>query len=116
MILLQRVYDFEKSPEKGYAILVDRLWPRGIKKTDLKFDEWLKDAAPSNDLRKWFRHDPEKWSEFKKEYKKELNKNSELMQKFKRLEKENKRIILLFAAKDPDHNHALILKEFLDKH
>jgi uncharacterized protein YeaO (DUF488 family) len=115
MIKLQRVYDFEKNPEKGYSILVDRLWPRGMKKMDLNFDEWLKDAAPSNDLRKWFRHDPERWKDFNKEYKKELNKNSELIQKIKRLEKENKTIILLFAAKDPEHNHALVLKEFLDK-
>lgn len=115
MIKLQRVYDFEKQPDKGYAILVDRLWPRGIKKTDLNFDQWIKDIAPSNDLRKWFKHDPEKWKEFNKEYKAELSKNRELIQKIKNLELVHKTILLLYAAKDTTHNHALILKEFLDK-
>jgi len=115
MIKLQRVYDFEKSPDKGYSILVDRLWPRGIKKSDLKFDEWIKEIAPSNDLRKWFQHDPEKWKDFRKEYKNELNKNKELIKKIKLLEKEYKSIILLYAAKDMEHNNAIVLKEILDK-
>jgi uncharacterized protein YeaO (DUF488 family) len=115
MIKLQRVYSFKEDPEKGYSILVDRLWPRGIKKTDLKFDEWNKEVAPSNNLRLWFRHDPEKWKDFRKEYKKELNGNKELLQRIKGLEKKYKTILLLFAAKHPEHNHALVLKELLDK-
>jgi uncharacterized protein YeaO (DUF488 family) len=115
MIKLQRIYDFEKHPENGYSVLIDRLWPRGIKKSDLKFDEWMKEVAPSSDLRKWFGHDPDKWKDFKKEYKVELKQHKELIKNIKRLEKEYKTIVLLYAAKDVEHNHALILKEFLDK-
>lgn len=115
MIKLQRVYDFKENPEKGYSILVDRLWPRGLKKESLKFDAWLKEAGPSNELRKWFRHDPERWNDFKKKYKKELTENMDLMQEIKSLEKKHKTIILLFAAKDQEHNQAWVLKEFLDE-
>jgi len=115
MVTPCRVYDRDKIPEKGYVILVDRLWPRGIKKSDLKTDEWLKDLAPSTGLRKWFGHDPDKWKEFKKEYRKELKKKGELMQRIKDLEKKHKRIILLYASKNIEHNHAVVLKKALDE-
>ena len=115
MIKLVRVYDINNDKsEKGYTLLVDRLWPRGIKKNDLKADEWLKDAAPSVPLRKWFNHDPAKWQDFRRDYKNELKEKTDLMQRIKDLEKKHDEIILLYAAKDPEHNHALVLKEFLD--
>ncbi|HEY8400352.1 MAG TPA: DUF488 family protein [Cytophagaceae bacterium] len=115
MIKLQRVYDYEEHPEKGYAILIDRLWPRGVKKTDLQVDEWLKDIAPSTALRKWFSHDPAKWNDFKKDYISELKSNKELLHRIKELEKEHATILFLYAAKDQEHNHAIVLKEILDK-
>lgn len=114
MIQLQRVYDYIKNPINGYTLLVDRLWPRGIKKSDLNTDEWLKAVAPSNALRKWFHHDPDKWTDFKKKYIEELNENRNLIESIKNLEKTHRTLILLFAAKDLKHNHALVLKNFLD--
>jgi uncharacterized protein YeaO (DUF488 family) len=112
MIKIKRIYD-QASPKDGKRILIDRLWPRGIKKDETKIDEWLKDIAPSNELRKWFAHDPSKWLEFKKRYIKELRSKSELIE---RLKKETKRgkVTLLFSAKDIEHNNAVVLKEILE--
>lgn len=111
MIKIKRVYDpFE--PEDGKRILINRLWPRGIKKEDLKMDEWLKEIAPSDKLRKWFSHDPKKYEEFKKRYAKELEDKSEIL---KRIKSESKKgaITMLFSAKDTEHNNATVLKELL---
>lgn len=113
MIKLQRVYDYDHDKD-GFSILVDRLWPRGIAKKKLGVDEWLKEIAPSSDLRKWFNHDPDKWEEFRKKYSKELNQHKELLNKILELEKEHKEIILLYAAKDTKHTHATIIKSFLE--
>lgn len=112
MIKLKRIYD-PVSPDDGKRILVDRLWPRGIKKDKTVIDEWLKDIAPSDELRKWFSHDPSKWYEFKKRYIKELRSKPELIE---RLRKEAKRekVTLLFSAKDVEHNNAVVLKEVLE--
>lgn len=114
MIRIQRVYDFEHDPEKGYAILIDRLWPRGIKKTDLKVSEWMKEIGPSNSLRKWFGHDPANWDEFCEKYREELKEKEDLLMQIKMLEKEHKTIVLLYSAKDEKYNNAVLLKEVLD--
>lgn len=113
MIKTKRVYD-PVSPGDGKRILVDRLWPRGIKKEETKIDEWMKDIAPSTDLRKWFAHDPTKWTEFKKRYINELKKKSELVERL-RTEAQKGTITLLFAAKDVEHDNAVVLKELIER-
>lgn len=82
MVKTKRIYE-AASRDDGKRILIDRLWPRGIKKEDARIDEWLKDVAPSNELRKWFSHDPAKWQEFKKRYTAELKNKSELIERLK---------------------------------
>ncbi len=111
MIYLKRIYE---KPEKrdGYRILVDRLWPRGVSKEKAALNLWLKDVAPSNELRMWFGHDPKKWVEFKKRYKKELMVN-DVFDELKNIIKKTKNITLLYAAKDEEHNEAVILKELV---
>ena len=111
MIKMKRVYD-SVSPEDGKRILIDRLWPRGIRREDVKVDEWLKDIAPSNELRKWFSHDPSKWQEFKKRYKKELEKKPEIIERI-RTEARRETLTLLFSARDTDHNNAKALMELI---
>ena len=112
MIKLKRVYDAYAESD-GKRVLVDRLWPRGIKKEDARLDLWLKDIAPSDGLRTWFSHDPSKWEEFKKRYRKELESRQEVIED---LRKESRRgtVTLLFAAKDTERNNAVVLKEILE--
>lgn len=113
MIKIKRAYD-KVSPEDGDRILVDRLWPRGIKKDEAKIDEWIKDIAPSNELREWFAHDPSKWHEFKKRYREELKGQSNLIEiLINRAKKEN--ITLIFSARDTEHNNAVVLSELISK-
>jgi len=114
VIVTERVY---RNKEKGFKILVDRVWPRGLTKEGVGADIWEKDIAPSNALRKWFSHDESKWAEFKKKYEKELAsaENIEKLKYIKSLERKHGRIILLFGAKDELHNQAAVLKEILDK-
>ncbi|MFA5244362.1 MAG: DUF488 domain-containing protein [Pedobacter sp.] len=109
--LIKRIYD---APEKtdGFRVLVDRLWPRGLKKEDARLDEWFKEAAPSVALRKWFDHDPKKWHEFKKRYIGELEENKAIVHLLD-LVKTSGTVTLLYAAKDKEHNHALVLQDFL---
>jgi uncharacterized protein YeaO (DUF488 family) len=114
MFTLTRIYS-PPSPTDGYRILVDRLWPRGVSKEKAKIDLWLKEIAPSDNLRKWFSHDPEKWEGFKSKYGKELDTKPELLRTIKQLEKEKKTITLLYSAKDELHNNAVVLKEKLEK-
>lgn len=108
-----RIYD--KSAVSGYRILVDRLWPRGIKKEDAGIDLWAKDVAPSNELRKWFGHDPKKYDEFAAKYRQELDGNpaatkvAVLCQDKLALQV----VILLYASKDEEHNNAVVLREWL---
>lgn len=112
-IKVKRVYE---KPEKsdGFRILVDRLWPRGLTKEKAKIDLWLKEIAPSSELRKSFNHDPVKWNFFKENYKKELIENSrDLIEQIKKVEKENNTITLLYSAKDEKHNNAIALEEIL---
>ncbi len=115
-IKLSRAYD-EKGKDDGYRMLVDRLWPRGIKKEDLSYSWWPKEIAPSTELRQSFDHEASKFESFKKDYKEELEENSmkdELLNKVEtQLEKHN--VTLVYGAKDPEHNHALVLKEWLEE-
>lgn len=114
MVKLKRVYvPYEKSD--GFRILVDRLWPRGIAKESAHIDEWMKDIAPSNELRKWFSHDPEKWVEFKKRYVAELKDKSREVSQLKQRIKEYQTVTLLFAAKDIGYNNAVVLQEMVLK-
>lgn len=108
---LKRIYEpYEKSD--GFRILVDRLWPRGIKKENAHVDLWLKDVAPSNELRKWFNHDPKKWITFLTRYQSEL-KTSAALNELLILCKKHEKITLLYAAKDEEHNQAVALRNML---
>ena len=112
MIKVKRVYE---KPERddGWRVLVDRLWPRGMKKETAHLDAWLKEVAPSDALRKWFGHDPEKWGEFQKKYRAELSKQKELIAELKQMEKQKGTLTLLFGAKDQEHNQAVALAAVL---
>ena len=111
-IKLKRVYEKPEDTD-GVRILVERLWPRGLSKEKAKVDIWLKDAAPSTDLRKWFSHDPEKWEEFRKRYYSELeNKHDVVKQLIDLKEKEN--ITFVYASKEENHNNAVALKEYAE--
>lgn len=114
MIRIKRIYE-QSSREDGYRILVDRLWPRGISKDKAKIDLWLKEIAPSDNLRKWFSHDLKKWEAFKKKYTKELGEKRELLLDIKQAEKEKGTVTLLYSAKDQEHNQAVALGEILQE-
>jgi len=110
-IKTKRVYE-KYSASDGFRILVDRLWPRGLKKEAAGIDVWMKEVAPSDGLRKWFSHDPERWDEFKKRYFAELSDKPGAVKEIAgRAEKGG--VTLLFAAKDEEHNNARALKEYL---
>lgn len=115
MIKIKRVYE-PKEKSDGYRVLVDRLWPRGLKKSDLIFDEWLKDLAPSNETRKAFGHDPAKWKSFLTRYRKEL-RAPDLQPMLEDLARRARRstVTLLYGAKDETHNQAVVLKQVLDE-
>ena len=111
MIKIKRAY-LEPEKDDGMRILVDRLWPRGLTKEKARIDLWMKDVAPSTELRKWFSHDIEKWEEFKRRYLDELNENKESVAILKeQLNKGN--VTLIFGARDELHNEAIVLKELL---
>jgi len=110
-IRIKRVYQ-EPDDADGTRILVDRLWPRGLTKQKAKVGIWLKDIAPSTELRKWFNHDPEKWAEFQKRYRDELKLRGEQLSLL-RQEASRGPITLLFAASDEQHNEAVILQKML---
>ncbi len=112
-IRIKRVYE---KPDKsdGARILVDRLWPRGVKKENAKIDLWLKDIAPTDTLRKWFNHDENKWEDFKNKYNKELKDNLGLFSQLEEYIKKGK-VTLVYSAKDEKHNNAVVLKEYLEK-
>jgi uncharacterized protein YeaO (DUF488 family) len=113
VIKTKRVYE-KTAKSDGTRFLVERLWPRGIKKENLKMKTWLKDVSPSPELRKWFSHDPEKWTEFKKRYRAELKSNPEAWKPILEAAKDGD-VTLLYSASDTEHNSALLLKEFLVK-
>lgn len=113
-IAIKRIYE-EPAPGDGARILVDRLWPRGVSKERAKLDLWLKDIAPSTELREWFGHDPKKWIEFQKKYKIELANNEEPVAELKKIIRQNNTATLLYAAKDEEHNGAAVLKNLLSR-
>jgi uncharacterized protein YeaO (DUF488 family) len=112
-IKLKRVYE---KPERGdrTRILVDRLWPRGLSKAKAKLDLWLKEIAPSTELRKWFGHDPKKWRSFRVRYERELKHHSDQIELIRRKARVGT-VTLLYAARDQAHNEAVVLKELLEK-
>src|SRR5580700_7291076 len=112
MIKIKRVYE-KPAKEDGWRVLVDRLWPRGMKKDAAHVDVWMKDIAPSDALRRWFGHEPERWSEFQKKYRAELAKKRELVAELKKMAKEHAALTLLFGAKDEEHNQAVVLADVL---
>lgn len=112
---LKRAYE-RREPRDGYRVLVDRLWPRGLRKGALELDEWLRDLAPSNDLRKWFAHDPERWQEFRQRYRRELSSGParKLVDDLRdRLDRGP--LTLVYGARDEEHNNAVVLKSVLDR-
>ncbi len=111
-IKLKRAYE-KPSPEDGYRLLVDRLWPRGVSKEEAAIDQWSKEIAPSPELRQWFGHNPEKWQEFKKRYLRELAAHKELVAAICRPVKQPL-VTLVYAAKDTERNNAVVLKEYLE--
>ncbi len=110
---IKRAYE-EPARGDGFRVLVDRLWPRGIKKEDARIDVWLREAAPSTDLRKWYGHDPKKWEEFKKKYFQELDAKQEILTPI-RLELKKRSVTLVFSSKEERFNNAVALKEYLQK-
>lgn len=112
---VKRIYEIP-SQDDGYRILIDRLWPRGISKEHAKIDLWLKEIAPSTDLRKWFHHETQKWQIFQEKYVQELQSKIPLVLQIQEFEKNYQKITLLYGAKDEFHNQAIILKEFLESH
>ena len=113
-IRLKRAYE-PPGPDDGIRILIDRLWPRGIKKAEAAIDEWLKEIAPSTNLRKWFGHDPARWQEFRRRYKTEIRQNPDEFDRLQELARRG-RITLVFSAHDEAHNDAVVLKEMLLGH
>jgi uncharacterized protein YeaO (DUF488 family) len=112
MIQLKRVYDPPSSTD-GTRYLIERLWPRGMKKTSLRLDAWLKNAGPSIKLRRWFSHDPKKWDLFRRRYFSELRQNADVWAPILKAARQG-RVTLLFSSHDTEHNNALALKGFLD--
>jgi uncharacterized protein YeaO (DUF488 family) len=110
-IRLKRIYA-PPSDEDGLRVLVDRLWPRGMRKSDAAFDRWLKDLAPSTELRRWFAHDVAKWPEFRKRYKAELAERQDLLDELSAAARTGP-VTLLFAAHDETHNEAVVLRDLL---
>ncbi|HLB73705.1 MAG TPA: DUF488 domain-containing protein [Sedimentisphaerales bacterium] len=112
MLKIKRVYE---QPDKndGVRMLVDRLWPRGVRKEDAKIDQWMKDIAPSDELRSWFAHRAERWNKFKKLYCQELQTKQNLVQTLRAISKKNT-VTLLYAAKDNLRNNAVVLQEYIE--
>lgn len=113
MIQVKRAYE-EASNNDGARFLVERLWPRGIRKEHLQVEDWLKDVAPSSGLRRWFQHDPAKWAEFRRRYFSELEKHPDTWQSLL-AQARRSRVTLVYSAHDIEHNNAIALKRFLEK-
>jgi uncharacterized protein YeaO (DUF488 family) len=112
MFRIKRIYE-TPGEDDGYRILIDRLWPRGFTKERAKVDLWLKEIAPSTELRKWYHHNPERWNEFKSRYQTELSDKRELILQIEHLEKVHGNITLLFAAKEKEQSQAAVLLNLL---
>ena len=113
IITISRIYDTPRELQ-GFRVLVDRLWPRGVKKDEVHLDLWLKDIAPSDALRKWFGHDPAKWKSFKQRYFEELENKPAVLDHLIR-EAGSRSVVLLYGARDTEHNQAVALKEYLER-
>ena len=113
MIKLKRVYE-EETRADGVRYLIERLWPRGVRKESLHIDAWLKEAGPSTELRKWFNHDPEKWSEFRRKYFAELNQQTEAWAPIREAARRGT-VTLLYSSHDTEHNNAVALKEYVER-
>jgi uncharacterized protein YeaO (DUF488 family) len=113
-VRIKRIYD-EPEQTDGFRVLVDRLWPRGIKKEKAAIEAWLRDLAPSSDLRKWFGHDPHRWTEFRRRYLVELRERAEALEALRERSKRQP-VTLLYAAKDPNINHAVVLRQVIENH
>jgi len=114
MVKVKRAYT-PAAKRDGVRILVDRIWPRGVSKDDAQIDIWLKEIAPSDALRKWFDHDPERWDEFRTRYQDELRDVLPVVKTFiEYLERDHGTVTLVFAAKDEDHNNAVVLRDILE--
>lgn len=115
-IHIKRIFE-DKAQGDGTRILVDRIWPRGIKKEDAEIDDWAKDLAPSTEARKDFNHEPDKFEEFSERYEQELEQSDEVQDYIDKLKADKpQNLTLLFAAKDTEYNHALVLQKYLQKH
>ncbi len=112
MIKLKRAYE-PASRDDGTRFLVERLWPRGIRKDALRLDAWLKDVAPSTQLRQWFSHDPAKWSEFQRRYRAELDANREVLEPILKAARRG-RVTLVYSSHDQEHNNAVVLKAYME--
>jgi uncharacterized protein YeaO (DUF488 family) len=115
MVAIKRIYESAASSD-GVRVLVDRLWPRGLTKADAAIDEWLRDLAPSNDLRRWYHARPDEWQSFRKKYLQELSQPEaqDPLHQLYQLAHKRKRLTLLFASKNETHNNAVVLKELLE--
>jgi len=112
MFKLKRIYDASEASD-GYRVLVDRIWPRGVSKEKAQIDLWMKEIAPSDALRKWFGHAPERWEEFQRRYREELQKEIRLINRLQQLEKQHGTLTLVISARDDHHNQAVALRAFL---
>ena len=112
IIETERIYEAPRN-KGGYRVLVDRLWPRGLRKDEVDVDLWLKNVAPGTELRKWFAHDPSKWNQFKRRYFHELESKQESVDQLIASAKELP-LVLLYGARDTEHNQAVALKEYLE--
>lgn len=110
-LLMRRAYE-PARPDDGARVLVDRLWPRGVRKDELKLTLWLKDIAPSTELREWFGHDPARFKEFARRYREELRSNEDALAPLEQLHRSG-RVTLIYAARDVDHNEAVVLADYL---
>jgi uncharacterized protein YeaO (DUF488 family) len=110
---LKRAYE-PAAPDDGKRILVDRLWPRGLSKDKAALDDWIKEIAPSTELRKWFGHDPARWAEFQRRYRIELRQHGVLLDRIRSLAK-TQTVTLLYAARDEEHNDAVVLRDVLSE-
>lgn len=113
-IVLKRVYE-AASDSDGYRVLVDRLWPRGISKVKARLDLWLRGIGPSTELRKWFAHDATKFDQFAERYRKELDANQTVVNQLEAICRDNTRVTFLYGARDPEHNQAVVLRDYMEK-
>lgn len=111
MLQLKRAYE-PPAPTDGYRVLVDRLWPRGVRKEEAAIDEWMKEIAPSTALRQWFAHDPAKWPEFQRRFKEELRERDDTLRRLTSMASRG-RVTLVFGARDEEHNDAVVLASVL---